>query len=235
MKKAVLFDLDDTLYDYEPCHKKGLKAVYEKLRKELKISYKKFNELFDISKKEIHRELEGTASSHNRVLYFQRVLEKTHNTLESEKTLGLYDAYWDNFLKEMKMKKGVLKTLKELKKQNYKIVIISDLTTHIQLRKLRHLKINKYVDFLITSEEAGREKPHPSMFLLGLNKIKCLPESAIMVGDNAKKDIEGANSIGITSVLIGKKIDAKEESLRKPDYYIKEIPEVLKTLNKLNK
>ena len=28
VKKAVLFDLDDTLYDYEPCHKKGLKAVY---------------------------------------------------------------------------------------------------------------------------------------------------------------------------------------------------------------
>ena len=235
VKKAVLLDLDDTLYDYEPCHKKGLKAVYEKLKKELNISYKKFNELFKISKKEIHRELEGTASSHNRVLYFQRLLEKTHKTIESEKTLDLYDAYWNNFLKEMKLKKGVLKTLKELKKKEYKIALVTDLTTHIQLRKLRHLKINKYIDFLITSEEAGREKPHPSMFLLGLNKVKHLPEDAIMVGDNAKKDIEGANSIGITSVLIGKRIDAKEESLRKPDFYIKEIPEVLKVLDKLEK
>lgn len=234
MKKAILFDLDGALYDHDPCHKRGLKAVYEELKKELKISYKRFSELFEISIKEIHRELEGTASSHNRVLYFQRLLEKTHKTIESEKTLDLYDAYWNNFLKEMKLKKGVLKTLKELKRKKYRIVIISNLTTHIQLRKLRYLKINKYVDFLITAEEAGRRKPHPSVFLLGLNKIKCLPKSAIMIGDNAK-DIEGANSIDIASVLIGKKINAKQESLRKPDYYIKEIPEILKILEKLNK
>ena len=37
------------------------------------------------SKKEIKRELEGTASSHNRVLYLQRLLEKTHNLNAQDK------------------------------------------------------------------------------------------------------------------------------------------------------
>ncbi|HKL24525.1 MAG TPA: HAD family hydrolase [Candidatus Nanoarchaeia archaeon] len=235
MKRAVLFDLDDTLYDYEPCHKKGLKAVYNELKKELKISYKRFNELFETSKKEIKRELEGTASSHNRILYFQRLLEKTHETIESEKTLDLYDAYWNNFLKEMKLKKGVLKTLKELKKQKYKIALVTDLTTHIQLRKLRHLKINKYVDYLVTSEEAGSEKPHLIMFLLALNKLDVSPHEAIMVGDNKDTDIEGANAVRITTLLVGEKGKTKKWSYKKPDYYIKEIPEILKILEKLEK
>jgi len=162
-------------------------------------------------------------------------LEKTHNTIESEKTLHLYETYWSNFLKTMKLGKGVFKTLKELKNQGIKTVIVSDLTTHIQLRKMKKLKINKYIDFLITSEEAGREKPHPSMFLLALNKVNHLPENAIMVGDNAAKDIEGANAINMTSILIGNRAGEKEESLKRPDYYIKEIPEILKILEKLEK
>ena len=84
IKKAVLFDLDDTLYEYDSVHKKSLKEVYKVLKKHIKISHNKFIRLFNLSKAEIHRELSGTASSHNRVLYFQRLIEKTHQTIEPE-------------------------------------------------------------------------------------------------------------------------------------------------------
>lgn len=238
MKKTVLFDLDNTLYDYDPAHKKGLIASYKVLKKYMKISSDKFRRLFKFSRLEIHQELSGTASSHNRTLYFQRLIEKTHKTVESRLILKLADAYWKNFLDRMKLKKGVIKTLKELKKKGFKIVIISDLTTKIQLKKLIKLKINDYIDFLVTSEEAGSEKPHSIMFLLALNKIKVSPEEAIMVGDSKKSDISGANAIGLDTILITKKKEKfkKEvEDYSKPNYIIKEIPEVLNILEKLNK
>src|SRR3989344_1789917 len=138
-KKAILFDLDNTLYEYEPIHQEALKKTYDVLKKEIKISFNEFLKLFKLSKSEIQRELAGTASSHNRVLYFQRLIEKTHNTIESEIVLKLYDAYWNNFLANMKLRKGALETLKELKKMGYKTAIVSDLTTQIQLRKMNLL------------------------------------------------------------------------------------------------
>jgi HAD superfamily hydrolase (TIGR02253 family) len=230
-KKAVLFDLDNTLYEYEPVHKKALKAAYNILKKEIEISFERFEKLYKISVAEIHRELAGSASSHNKVLYFQRFVEKTHKTVEPDLILKLYSTYWNAFLKNMRMKKDVLETLKKIKAKGFKTALISDLTTHIQLRKMNKLKITPYIDFLVTSEEAGAEKPHPIMFLLALNKLRVSPEESIMVGDNPINDIEGANAVGIDSVLLGRgKIEKEKEDYQNPKFVIKEIPELLKIL-----
>jgi len=231
-KAAVLFDLDNTLYDYDHPHNKALKEVYKVLKKYIPISFNRFIKLFNLSKAEIHKELAGTASAHNRVLYFQRLIEKTHNTVEPKIILKLYKAYWDTFLKSMKLRKDVLPALKKIKKVGMKIVIVTDLTTHIQLRKLDKLKISSYVDFLVTSEEAGSEKPHSIMFLLALNKLNIIPKEAIMVGDNTVTDIEGANSIGLDTVLIKNKNPVKryKEDYRNPNYIIKNISEILKII-----
>ena len=112
------------------------------------------------------------------------------------------------------------------------IAIVSDMTTHIQLRKLKKLKITKYIDYLVTSEEAGSEKPHSIMFLLALNKLRLKPEEVIMVGDSLISDIEGANSVGIPTALIkkGRFYKQSEESYQKPNIVIKEIPEILDIL-----
>lgn len=235
-KKAVLFDLDNTLYDYEAPHEKALKAVYDILSKKISISFVKFKALYKMSKTEIHRELSGLASSHNRVLYFQRLIEKTHNTVNPSLILKLYSTYWDALLKNMELRKGVLETLKELKKQDLKIAIVSDLTTHIQLRKIHRLGITKYIDFLVTSEEAGSEKPHAIMFLLALNKLDISPHEAIFIGDNTINDIEGANSVRMDTILIKKGSLSKEseEDYQKPNFIIKDIPEILNILKKFN-
>ena len=204
MIKTILFDLDDTLYDYESTHKKAMNEVYTFLKKEIGMTRKKFLKLFNESRTEIKMELGGTASAHNRVLYFQRLVEKTHGTLEAELVKKLYRIYWDYFIREMKLNSGVLSTLKELKKRNLKIILVSDMTTYVQLRKIIKLKINKYIDYLVTSEETGSEKPHSIMFLTALKKANCLPLEAIMIGDSRNKDVAGANSIGMNTIWITK-------------------------------
>lgn len=233
VKKAILFDLDDTLYEYEPVHKEALKKVHKTLNKEIKISNEKFIKFYNISKHEIHKELSGTASSHNRVLYFQRLIEKTHNTVEPNVILKLYNVYWDTTLANIKLRKGVIQTLKKLRQSNIKTAIVSNLTTNIQLRKMSKLGITQYIDVLVTSEEAGSEKPNHIMFLLALDKLNVLSSEAIMVGDNSIADIEGANSVGIETIQITNKKLTKfksNENYKKPNHIIKEIPEILKIL-----
>jgi putative hydrolase of the HAD superfamily len=236
MKKVVLFDLDNTLYDYDKVHKIALAAVYKTLKSQIKMSKKKFERLYKISKEEIHKELSGTASAHNRILYFQRLIEKTHKTVNPQVTLKLYDSYWNTLIRHMALSKGVLTTLRELKKRNFMIGIVSDMTTQIQLRKIKKLKITNYIDYLVTSEEAGSEKPHAIMFLLALNKFDVKPEEAVMVGDNSINDVEGANSVGLDTILIkqGKLARETKDDYKKPNYTIKKIPELLNILDELN-
>ena len=235
-KRAVLFDLDNTLYDYDKPHEKALVASYQTLKKKIRISKKKFDHLFKVSKEEIHRELSGTASAHNRILYFQRLIEKTHNTVDPTLILDLYYAYWNTFLKNMVEEKESTKLLKELKKRGYSIAIVSDMTTNIQLKKMKKLKLTPYIDYLITSEETGSEKPHSIMFLLALNKLDVKPEEAIMVGDNSINDVEGANSVGMDTVLVrrGKLARKAKDDYKRPNHTIRNIKEVLNIIDALN-
>ena len=236
MLKAIFFDLDNTLYDYDKPHKVALKEVYKILKKKISISYEKFINLYNLSKKEIHRELSGTASAHNRVLYFQRLVEKTHKTLDSKIILELYTAYWNIFLKNMKLRDGALDIFKYLMKRGIKIALVSDLTTDIQLRKIMKLGINKYVDILVTSEEAGNEKPHEIMFLLTLNKFDILPEEAVMVGDNSINDIEGGNSVGLTTILMTKKkkvVRKFKNDYSKPNYTVRTFKQLREVIEKI--
>ena len=75
------------------------------------------------------------------------------------------------------------------------------------------------------------------MFLLALKKLGMSPQEVIFVGDSQNKDIAGANAAGMDTVWIteNKKINKKgKEDYSTPDYYIKEIPQVLDILEKLN-
>lgn len=232
-KKVILFDLDDTLYDYKKNHIKALNNVYKTLLEHISISEKEFLETYQIANKEIKLELLWTASSHNRVLYFQRLVEKLFKKCNPNKVLNLYNAYWDFFLENMEIWEWVIETIKKLKEKWIKIWIVTDLTTHIQLRKILKLGLEDYIDTLVTSEEAWKEKPAQCIFLLALNKLKAAPSEAFMVWDSLKKDIEWWNVLWMDTVYISDKTETDFEftsNYEKPDYFIEKIPDILKII-----
>ncbi|MCD7887241.1 MAG: HAD-IA family hydrolase, partial [Clostridiales bacterium] len=58
------------------------------------------------------------------------------------------------------------------------------------------------LDFVVTSEEAGVEKPDPGLFLLCAEKAGCLPEECLFIGDNLKKDVLGAQNAGMEALWL---------------------------------
>ncbi|MGM5485540.1 MAG: HAD-IA family hydrolase, partial [Nanobdellota archaeon] len=230
--KAVLFDLDNTIYDYDSIKDKALDASYDVLKEKVKIKKKDFLDNFYKAREQIHKDLSGTASSHNRVLYFHRLSEILEEDIEPKTIIDMYNAYWDKMLSLMKPNPGLKKTLIELKGKGKKIAVVTDMTTDIQLRKIDRLGISGYVDFLITSEEAGSEKPHSIMFLLALNKLSVSPKEALMIGDNLEADIEGANFAGLHTALLSKRKIEEEEKV-KPNHHIKKLDETLSIIDRI--
>src|SRR5690348_8739846 len=95
---CVLLDLDNTLYHYEPAHEAGTKAVRAFAESQLKISGASFDRCFEDARTETKRRLGATASGHNRLLYFQRTIEKAGLATQSFAALQMEQAYWSAFL-----------------------------------------------------------------------------------------------------------------------------------------
>ena len=138
------------------------------------------------------------------MLYMQRFLEII-GVQPLDGALELYDTYWNKMLENMELFPYVRSLFDELKKGGIKIAVLTDLTAHIQHRKLRKLGIDKYVDVIVTSEEAGREKPSIEAFNMIKEKLKIPEEELLIIGDSLEKDIEGAKEAGIKGILFTKK------------------------------
>lgn len=158
-------------------------------------NYEVFLDYYYQAKKLVNQNLAGTAASHNRLLQFQKLLELI-NVNPLIHTMPLYDAYWNYFLETMKLYPGVTSSLEAMKKIA-SLCLITNLTAHIQYRKIQQLNIAHYFDYIVTSEEIGVEKPSSRIFTYALEKTQTLPQNTFMIGDDFEKDIQGALNVGI--------------------------------------
>lgn len=230
---AALFDLDDTLYSYPPCKEAGKEAAFEAAR-ELGYDLDRagFESLYQAGRREVKREVPGTAASHERFLYFKRGLELHAETARPGDAKALGEAFWDAYLAEMTCYPRVEETLADLRNRGIDVGIVTNLTTRIQLAKLERLGLADGIDLLLTSEETGREKPGSVMFTLPLVRLDRRASETVMVGDNVDADVVGANAVGLETVLFDPRgeVDGALEGDRKPDYRIDAFDELLEVI-----
>jgi putative hydrolase of the HAD superfamily len=198
---AILFDTDNTLYEYEPAHKAGMLAVENKVTKSFSITESDFKNAFKQARNEVKKRLEGTASSHSRLLYMQRMLELMGLGSQTLWTLDLEQTYWRTFLSNAHLFSGVKELLLEIKRLGIPTAIITDLTAQIQFRKIVYFGLDNDFDYIVTSEESLYDKPHPAPFEICIEKISPKGNNIWMIGDNPINDIRGSKSaIGATTL-----------------------------------
>lgn len=194
--KALLLDIDNTLYDYNITHAFAKNKVIEYCISTFNLTKEEVGSAYDKARNKVHVELCETAASHNRLLYFQKMLEML-NINPLEHSFDIYNVYWDSFLDKLVPFDGIYTLLEKYKGR---ICLVTDLTAHIQYRKVKKLGLEKYCNAIVTSEEAGHEKPHPYMFMLSLHKLGLERNDVCMIGDSFKKDVLGAAGAGIASI-----------------------------------
>lgn len=225
--RGVFLDLDDTLYSYPPCNEAGKRAAHETMGDlGYDLSREAFDDLYAEARAEVKRELAGTASAHERFLYFKRAIQIHAGTHRSRDAHALGEAYWDAYVAEMELFDGVTETLRELHDAGLKVAIVSNLTTHIQLRKIDHLGIESSVDYLLTSEETGREKPSSVMFTLPLARLDLRTSEVLFVGDSVESDIVGANAVGLETALFNRDVGELHDR-QEPDHRLDDFEEIL--------
>lgn len=199
MLKGIIFDLDDTLYDYRSANELAEKYIKKYIAKQYYLPNEAVEKALQAGKNRTKQLLPEGAAQHSRILYFQHALEEM-GINPIGKAWQLECIFWEKFLEKIELYAGFQDVLEWLRSANIKIAICTDLTAGIQQQKIMKLGLDKYVDVLVTSEEVGYEKPDRRMFQLTLEKLQLKPDEAVMVGDSWNKDIQGAVNMGIKAI-----------------------------------
>ena len=212
MIKAVIFDIDNTLYSYEHSHEYGMQSLAAYCQRAFGVSaeetdacYKKANKIM------MGRIGSETAAIHNRLMRMQCMLELWDKPLFPH-TVNMYDRYWNASIEHSFISPGIIEFMKGLKEHGSCIGIGTDMTAHIQYRRLEFLNLSPYIDFVVTSEEAGVEKPTPHLFELCVEKAGASASECAFIGDNLTKDVKGAWANGLKGIWYTKWIEPQEET-----------------------
>ncbi len=226
--KAVLFDLDDTLYSSTSVAQRSrtaaIQAMIDKgLEIDLKVAYKLYMDIV--------REYGSNYEHH-----LERLLERLNKKIDMKLVAAGVIAYHNIKIAYLTNRPyaDVIPTLLKLKELNKSLAIVTSGIAIKQWDKLLRLGIVDFFDYVATSEEVGVDKPKVGVFRESLSKLNIKNENTLFVGDS-ENDIVGALDAKIIAVRLKKGKHAKYEFSKKPDFTINSISEVINLIKELEK
>lgn len=104
---------------------------------------------------------------------------------------------------EVSLCDDALTTLQEIKRRGLKTGLMSNTIFPREEHEvdLKMFGLAPYLDFRMYSSEFGKRKPHPDIYLAGLNQIGLPAEQVLFVGDRYIEDIWGPQQTGMQGAL----------------------------------
>ena len=135
---------------------------------------------------------------------------------------------------------GAGEVLKQLHEEGFTIALVADGEWESFQNVYRKNGLGYCFDAWVVSEVVGLQKPAPIMFETAYEKLGLTEEDKkriVMIGNNLKKDIAGANRQGLISVWLDwspRYFHTVEEPDWQPDHTVKTPQELLELLHELN-
>jgi len=204
MISSVVFDFDDTLFDHRHSSREGLRSVWKRYTCFHEMTLEELEEEHSEILEQIHfshvlfgkMTIEEARAERFKFLFLNRGIEVDYNTAENAAEI-----YRMAYQKNRRRSEGAEEILKLFKK-NYKLAIVTNNLISEQEEKLEYLGLTKYIDLMVTSEEARVPKPDPQIFNLLFAKLKVKPEETVMIGDSWEHDIMGAHNAGMKCIWL---------------------------------
>ena len=135
---------------------------------------------------------------------------------------------------------GAGEVLRRLHKDGYRIALVADGEWESFQNVYRENGLGECFEAWVVSEIVGEQKPSAKMFDEAMQKMALSDEQKaqiVMIGNNLKKDIKGANIYGITSIWLDwspRYFHEPEEKDEIPDYTVKTPEELYELITELN-
>lgn len=198
---AIVFDVGDTLFATTELMKSSLIRAAEKLKD---LGFISDPELFC----QIYLQIDGQISgpSINHLFSGVTIIEEVWNAVGlpySPSSAGTFLGFYRDLVRQgITVDSRLTAVFTALKRSGYRLAVLSDGSTEEQLEQLFRLGIVGLLDTVVTSQQVGAEKPSRQMFEFLLSSLSVQPCQAVMVGNDPIRDISGAASVGMPSILV---------------------------------
>jgi putative hydrolase of the HAD superfamily len=208
--RAILFDLGDTLIDFEPMDTRGVfreaaRQTYDFLR----------NRGFEPPPFETYcrRQFQAVRWAY----FWAKLRRREFNSLQilrsfcdsvgaSLSDADLHELAWlwyAPLVEHSGVEEGLADTLATLRDRGYRLGLVSNTFVDGAIHD-RHLALHGLLDFFpvrVYSSAVGYRKPDPRIFRTALDRLNVTASEAMFVGDLVKTDIVGARRAGMVTVL----------------------------------
>ena len=220
---GLVFDLDNTLFDFERAFEGVVREFYEQhLRATASVPRAEAVEMMIRWDHELHAVTQYVPNPRER--RFARWLSEWPGTgLDIAALTGWYDDAMD---RQMKPDPDINSFLARLNDRQVPWGIVTNGPSQMQRHKGRALGLDRIAPFIIISEEVGYAKPDPRIFGDALDATGLVrAEQVMFVGDNPVTDIDGARRFGMRTAWVrrGRKFPA---DLPPPDHIVDSVTEV---------
>ncbi len=210
--KCVLFDLDNTLWDFEGNAQFALTALYQNHNLEQKLgkTASQFVEIYSEINLDFWKKFEQALIDKDtlRTRRFVVALEKM-GLPEAQQPEGLWKEYLDICPTIPHLIPGALDVLQQLF-LNFTIGLITNGFEETQRIKIQNSGIEPYVSFMVTSESVGHAKPKKIIFDTAVNLSGFNSKQCIYIGDNIDTDVKGGLAAGIPTAWFYRGTDILE-------------------------
>jgi FMN hydrolase / 5-amino-6-(5-phospho-D-ribitylamino)uracil phosphatase len=221
--RAISFDGDGTLWDFEQVMRRSLQRVLDELSQidPDTASLLSIEKMISI-RKTVGEELTGKMTNLEtiRLEAFKRTLQIVG---KPDDCLAAYLNQRYYRFKDISLFDDVMPTLKELNKK-FKLGLLSNGNSYPERCGLEGI-----FEFVVFSQDHGIEKPDPEIFKIALIKAACSPKQLLHVGDSLSNDVQGAANAGITGIWLNRNSTINPGAVS-PDYEIKSLTELLEIL-----
>ena len=199
--EVLIFDADDTLYDYSKAEIYALKNLF----KDIGIDYNEiYQEIYNEINKKIWEDFEKGLISQKDLKNerFKILFDKLNFKSLDFKNINFGEIYQEHLSNADFLFEESLDIIKKLHKK-YRLAIITNGLLKVQEKRIRKNEIAKYFEEIVISDEVNMRKPNKDIFDYTLNKMQVEDRTKVlMIGDSLTSDILGGINSGIDTCFI---------------------------------
>lgn len=198
-KKAVFFDLDHTLWDFEKNSALAFEYILDK--NSVQVDPAKFIELHVPINAGYWKRFRDGHITREQLRYgrFKDVFDALGYDVTDALIHKLSDEYIATLPVNNHLYDGAVEILEYLKPK-YSLHIITNGFHHVQEDKIKNANLDQYFDTVTNSDLAGCKKPHRDIFEYALKVSGADRAESVMIGDCIEADVQGALNCGIDAI-----------------------------------
>ncbi len=219
---TLLFDADNTLFDFDAAEAGSLRAVCDSLGVEM--DRQTFNLYHHINKKCWADFEKGTLPQEKiQLTRFSRFLDRLGSGADP---VAIGNQYLEGLAKSTTLIEGTVEMLDRLKEMDLELIVITNGLKQVQRPHFAATGLTDYFSEIIVSDEIGVSKPHKAFFDYTFEKIVQKDKSKVLiVGDGLASDIKGGMKYGIDTLWFNKRGIELPKGF-KPTYTMRKLEEI---------